>query len=162
MLDESGASNEERKVILDKGTYFLIAESTASNPHAELSWILDGIYTDPYNQSLWFYHHNLMCTFDPALAPQTIAPGLTTNERISYVSTEIDNIIDAREGAEDCKYINQTLIELVSLYSRLSNGQVPPQAQNGTLRKWFENLRSLDPKRMGRWDDLVKDLNLDV
>ena len=103
-----------------------------------------------------------MCTFDPALAPQTIAPKLTNDERMSYVSTEIDTIIDAREGAEDCKYISQTLIELVTLYNKLSNGEVPPQAQNGTLRKWFEDLRGLDPKRGGRWDDLVKDLNLDV
>ena len=164
MLGENRASGEERKAMLDKGAYYSSATTSfiSSNLSTELSWIQDGIYTDPYNQSLWFYHHNLMCTFDQTLASQTIAPNLTNDERMSYVSTEIDNIIEAREGAEDCKYVSQTLIELVTLYSKLSDGQVPPQAQNGTLKKWFQELRSLDPKRRGRWDDLVKDLDLDV
>ncbi|EEH08191.1 prenyltransferase alpha subunit repeat protein [Histoplasma capsulatum G186AR] len=93
LLDEQSASDEERKKMLD----------------SELKLIHRALI-DPYDQSLWFYHQNLMCTFDPALASGTMAPNLTDIERLEYLENEVEAITEMLDGEEDCKWIYQALI----------------------------------------------------
>ena len=112
---------------------------------------------DPYDQSLWFYYLNLMCTFDPTLSGTTMAPNLSNTERLEYVQREIDEIQDMLDGAEDCKYIHQALIECYLLESKIQ-GTVPSAEQKKNILNWLSELKRLDPLRQGRWLDFEKSL----
>ena len=96
-----------------------------------------------------------MCTFDPRYASRCIAPRLSTQERIEYLSTEIDKIVEMLDGADDCKWIYQSLIHMSMLY-KASTGSFPPQANN--LQAWVGTLKQIDPLRAGRWNDLITSL----
>ena len=113
--------------------------------------------SDPSDQSLWFYHQYLMCTFDPSYAAQSMAPNLTTEQRLAYVVREIENLADMLEFDEDCKWIYKSLIELSILHKKLSQQWPSSKDQLGI---WLLQLKSLDPLRKGRWDDLEQSLAL--
>jgi geranylgeranyl transferase type-2 subunit alpha len=98
-----------------------------------------------------------MCTFDPTTAPQSMAPGLSDSDRLTYISKEIDFIDMLLEMAEDCKWIYQALIECTMLASRI-RGSMEEQDRE-RVRSWLEDLKKLDPLRKGRWQDLEKQLN---
>ena len=98
-----------------------------------------------------------MCTFDPAYASQTMAPGLSNEQRVAYVTREVESLLEMLDGAEDCKWIYQALIELSLLRKRL-NGEWPMQKDQ--LQNWIHHLHSLDPLRKGRWQDLEQGLAL--
>ncbi|KAL4891956.1 prenyltransferase alpha subunit repeat protein [Aspergillus ambiguus] len=139
VLNEKSATNVERRKMLD-GELELI--------HRALC--------DPYDQSLWFYHQNLMCTFDPATSEQTMAPNLSNSERIDYLRKEIEEIQDMLDGAEDCKYIYQALIECTLLLSKVE-GRLGSGDQEKVL-SWLSELKKLDPLRQGRWLDFERSL----
>lgn len=111
---------------------------------------------DPYDQSLWFYHQNLMCTFDPAVSSQTMAPNLTNPERLEYLGREIDAVQEMLDGAEDCKYIYQVLIDCTLLAAKV-RGSLPRDDQANVLG-WLREIRKLDPLRQGRWSDFERSL----
>ena len=111
---------------------------------------------DPYDQSLWFYHQNLMCTFDPATAGQTMVPNLSNEERLEYIRQEMEVIEEMLDGAEDCKYIYQALIDCTLLASKMQG------MSSGEQRKvlgWLTELKTLDPLREGRWLDFERSLS---
>jgi geranylgeranyl transferase type-2 subunit alpha len=111
---------------------------------------------DPYDQSLWFYHQNLMCVFDPAVAPRTMAPNLSTSERLQYLRNEIEDIQEMLDGAEDCKYTYQALIECTLLMSKVA-GRLSTEDREQIL-SWLSELKQLDPLRKQRWLDFEKTL----
>lgn len=125
----------------------------------ELSLIQEALYTDPYDQSLWFYHQYLMCTFDRHLCQDTMAPHLTPDQGLEYITGEVDKILEMLDGAEDCKWIYQSLIQLSTMY-KASSGSWPDQA--ASIRDWLSELRKLDPLRTGRWTDLDRALHTEV
>ena len=96
-----------------------------------------------------------MCTFDPELAAQTMAPRIVPKERLKYVSDEMDVILEILEGDQDCKWIYQSLIQLSLLYKRLS-GSWPSQASDRKM--WMTSLQKLDPLRKGRWTEVAQTL----
>ena len=96
-----------------------------------------------------------MCTFDPQLSPNTMAPNLTNEERLEYISIEIDKVMEMFEGAEKCKWIYQSLIQLCLVYRAIATSW-PLQGKG--LRSWMIELESLDPLRKGRWTDVMKSL----
>ena len=96
-----------------------------------------------------------MCTFDPELAAETMAPSIAPKERLKYVSDEIDIILEILEGDQDCKWVYQSLIQLSLLHKRLS-GSWPSQASDRKL--WMANLQKLDPLRKGRWTEVAQTL----
>lgn len=104
---------------------------------------------DPYDQSLWFYHQNLMCTFDPNRAPHSMAPNLTNSERLAYVRREIENIKDILEEVDDCRWIYQALIDCTLLAGKLE-GFVPNDSKRDIIQ-WLAQLEKLDPLRRNRW-----------
>ncbi|KAL4953133.1 hypothetical protein BDW69DRAFT_166046 [Aspergillus filifer] len=140
LLSEKSASDEERKQMLDD----------------ELDLIHRAL-CDPYDQSLWFYHQNLLCTFDPAKSSQTMAPNLTQTERLEYVHREIEEIQEMLDGAEDCKYLYQALIDCTLLAARVG-GTKPEGEQRAQLLDWLSELKKLDPLRAGRWLELEQSL----
>lgn len=115
---------------------------------------------DPYDQSLWFYHQNLMCVFDPAVAARTMAPNLETSDRLQYLRGEIAEIEEMLDGAEDCKYIYQSLIECTLLVSKVA-GHMATEDHRQALN-WLSELKQLDPLRRQRWLDLEKTLQSEI
>ncbi|MCJ1309091.1 Rab geranylgeranyltransferase [Agyrium rufum] len=149
LLTERNANDRERREFLDKGITPCMYAQPDAELSAELSWIQDALFTDPYNQSLWFYHEILATSFDPDTCSKSITPNLSLQEQISCVSAEIDTVIEMLEGGEDCKWIYQTLIRLSELYQKIKH-ELPPQAINEMVR-WKAELQKLDPLRRDRW-----------
>jgi geranylgeranyl transferase type-2 subunit alpha len=139
-LDEQQANTSERKAMLDE----------------ELKLIHKALF-DPYDQSLWFYHQNLMCCLDPVTAPRTMAPGLTSKERLVYVTGEREFVEELLEDTDDCKWIYQSLIELASIEARLMDTEIGVE-RKAQVKEWLGKLKSLDSLRACRWNDLEQSL----
>lgn len=139
-LKETNASDSERRQMLDD----------------ELKLIHKALF-DPYDQSLWFYHQNLMCTFDPSAAKQTLAPNLTAEQRLNYIEAEQEFVEELLEDTDDCKWIYQALIELVLLRAKV-DGKAADDSRRVAMMSWLDRLKSLDPLRRGRWDDLQQSI----
>lgn len=97
-----------------------------------------------------------MCVFDPAVADRTMAPNLSTSERLQYLQEEIEEIQEMLDGAEDCKYIYQALIECSVLVSKVS-GTLSSDNRDRILN-WLSELKKLDPLRQNRWLDFERTL----
>ena len=71
LLDERKADNADRRKLLD----------------AEIDFITQALYTDPSDQSLWFYHQFLMNAVSTNPHPTAaFMPGLTNQDRLESVS----------------------------------------------------------------------------
>ena len=92
-----------------------------------------------------------MSTFDPRYAADSMVPDLTAAEKFAYVVQEFDRVQDMLDGAEDCKWIYQSLTDLSVLHKRLTT-EWPVQVE--VIRNWVDKLLRLDPLRAGRWSDL--------
>ena len=135
LLDERKASDAERRKMLDD----------------ELKLIERALYAGDNDQSLWFYHQHLLCTFEPRYAKDSMAPNLSTGERVQYVDLELEKVLDMLDGAEDCKWIYQALIHMSFLHWELTGTW---SSFSLDLLLWAEELQKLDPLRLGRWKDL--------
>lgn len=126
---------------------------------AELELIQKALYTDPYDQSLWFYHAFLMSTLDRN-SPQSacIILDLDGDTQLEYFEEELESIKDMLEGAEDCKWIYQALLDTAS--ALVTAKQKDDSGLAREMTEWLSELRKLDPLRSGRWDDLSKKLKL--
>lgn len=122
----------------------------------ELDFIISALYTDPADQSLWFYHQ---CLTELIARPDSklgnIVPDMDQTERAEHIDAQLVILKDMLEDADDCKWIYQSLIEYQSLRQSLGNEQ---GATSDELRAWLGRLRELDPLRKARWDDLAKSL----
>ncbi|TKA61303.1 hypothetical protein B0A49_09577 [Cryomyces minteri] len=135
----------------------------------EFELVRRGLWTDPYDQSLWFYHDYLMSIMSPSVpAEAAIVLDLTDEDRRERLRGERDSVEEMLEGAEDCKWIYQALLQCTAQYLGLAvkvkNGDIKhnapdPEVKNN-MRVWLEQLKTLDPLRMGRWDDLHNALQL--
>ena len=96
-----------------------------------------------------------MSTFDPKYAADSMAPDLSGEERVEYVTQELGRLQEMLDGAEDCKWIYQSLISLSVLYKSL-RGKWP--VGRGEIWQWVDELAKLDPLRANRWADLRQDL----
>lgn len=85
-----------------------------------------------------------------------MAPHLSQSERTEYLCDEIQAIEEMLDGAEDCKYIYQALIDCTMLLSKV-RGSMPASDQERVLG-WLSELKKLDPLRSGRWLDLERTL----
>ncbi|KIW62347.1 hypothetical protein PV04_10528 [Phialophora macrospora] len=139
ILDEESASDQERQNMLNE----------------ELELIHKALF-DPYDQSLWFYHQNLMCTFDPDQAAKSMAPNLSKEQRLEYIAAEREYIEEVLEDAQDCKWPYQALIECTLLEGKLKSGLV--ESDGVKVKEWLQTLKTLDPLRKGRWNDMEQQL----
>lgn len=92
-----------------------------------------------------------MCTFDPSISDQTMAPNLTNTERLEYIGQEIEAIQEMLDGAEDCKYIYQALIDCTVLAAKIQGSMT--SEDKGKVLGWLAEIKKLDPLRRGRWVD---------
>ena len=97
-----------------------------------------------------------MCTFDPEIARQTIAPNLSKADRLAYIAGEREFIEDILEDTKDCKWVYQALIGCALATAKVE-GTFSAEATED-VRRWVVELRTLDPLRKGRWDDLERSL----
>lgn len=117
----------------------------------ELELIQRALWAGIDDQSLWFYHQYLMSSFDTNYAAASIAPDLTTEDKLKYLDREIAEIREMLECAEDCKWIYQSLIDLNIMCKDLA-GKWSCDVRE--VRAWVDKLADLDPLRAGRWRDL--------
>lgn len=121
----------------------------------ELELIQRALWAGSEDQSLWFYHQNLMSTFDPKYAADSMLPDLSEEERSEYVTQEIGRLQEMLDGAEDCKWIYQSLISLSMLHGGLTGKWLIGMSEIGL---WVDELTKLDPLRAKRWADLRREL----
>ena len=119
----------------------------------ELELIQRALWAGVEDQSLWFYHQYLMESFAMKNAAISIAPDLTVNERLEYLTREIDEIKEMLELADDTKWIYQSLIDISFLIKDLV-GQLPSSISSVDVREWVDRLMEIDPLRKGRWMEL--------
>jgi geranylgeranyl transferase type-2 subunit alpha len=134
-------------------------ESRKKMVESELELITNALWTDPYDQSLWFYHQYLMSALDPSnkQSPPILQP-CTNADRTQYLEQEIANIKDMLDGAEDCKYMYQALLDYSRHYLDIEAGN--KLVTTAQMRGWLEELRKRDPLRGGRWLDLERKMKL--
>lgn len=143
LLEEREVGSEDRKKMLD----------------TEFELITRALYTDPYDQSLWFYHQYLLSTLDPGNSQSTsLLHPVTNADRAQYLQQELDSIREMLDGAEDCKYIYQALLECSLRYLEVGSGNRSPLENE--MKDWLVELKKIDPLRAGRWRDLEAKMKL--
>jgi geranylgeranyl transferase type-2 subunit alpha len=126
---------------------------------SELELICEAINTDPFDQSIWFYHQYLMSTISPACASENlIVQDLTNGERQKYYEDEMEYIKEILEDETDCKWIYEGLLGLAEAYLEVDAGTGAVTTKD--MRAWLAELKRLDALRRGRWEDLERRLQL--
>lgn len=135
------------------------SSSTHANFGTEFDLIISAMYTDsyPYAQSAWFYYQFLMTTLTDYVGHATITPNFTIRDRSEYVTRQLAILTDMLDGAEDCKWIYNALIEYTMALCRMEERE-PDIDEKRDCKTWLTALRNLDPLRSGRWDDLDSSL----
>lgn len=140
LLSERNASPEQRRKLFDE----------------ELAFIQQGVFTDPYDQSLWYYHHFLFSelsrTDGAAFVP------LTNADRGHYLEKEIEAITELLEDTDDCKWVYHALVTYAAQYLEIDAGNKFVTTRE--IKTWLEQLRKLDPMRRKRWDDWEASLGI--
>lgn len=155
LLEERKASEEERREVFD----------------GEWELVTRGLWTDPYDGSLWGYWRFLLGAVIDGhdieggrRAPRILTP-CGQVEKETYLRQELESVRGMLEGAEDCKFIYQALLELAPKYAEvtkhtLAAGQDDLLARTNEMKAWLEQLKKIDPLRAGRWDDWGRRLGL--
>ena len=125
----------------------------------ELELICTAINTDPFDQSIWFYHQSLMNTVSPDCpCESTIVQDLSDGERLHHYAHELEYMKEILDDEEDCKWIYEGLLSVACFYRRVEASNKAFTTLD--LRSWLDQLRRLDPLRRGRWDELGRQLDL--
>jgi geranylgeranyl transferase type-2 subunit alpha len=126
---------------------------------SELALICEAINTDPFDQSIWFYHQYLLSILSPLCPPDLlVVQDLTNGERQKYYEHEMEYIREILEDETDCKWIYEALLGLAEAYLGVDAGTELFTTRE--MRSWLDELKRLDPLRRGRWNDLERRLNL--
>lgn len=141
LLNERGADDESRRAFFDQ----------------ELALIQNALFTDPYDQSLWFYHEFLMSELLPTNTKAFVR--FNNQDRCEYLEKEIEAIKELLEDTDDCKMIYQHLLYYTEQYLDIEGGN--SHITTSDMRFWLSELMKLDVLRKGRWDDLAKRLHLE-
>lgn len=143
LLDERGADPTARRAFLA----------------SELDLICEAINTDPFDQSIWFYHQYLMATLSPNCPLQDlIVRDLNNGERQRYYEHEMEYIREILDDEADCKWIYEALLDLAPAYLEVEAETKLFTSKD--MKSWLDELNRLDPLRKGRWRDLAQKLNI--
>jgi len=140
LLDERKANAEQRRKMFDE----------------ELAFIQQGVFTDPYDQSLWYYHHFLFSELGETNGNAFMT--LTNSDRGTYLENEIEAIKDLLEDTDDCKWVYHALVTYAAQYLQVNAGN--KLVTMAEIKSWLGELRKLDPMRNKRWDDWEQTLNI--
>jgi geranylgeranyl transferase type-2 subunit alpha len=100
-----------------------------------------------------------MTTLIDFVGHATITPNFAPEERTEYVTRQLVNLRDILDGAEDCKWVYNSLLEYTMALCEMEERK-PREDEREDCRSWVADLRKLDPLRAGKWDDLDKSLRL--
>ena len=121
--------------------------SHIAHDHIEFDIMRNALWTDPDDQSLWFYHQFLMFSLlNPSMS---FVPHFTTSQREDYARSQIEELEEMLDGAEECKWIYNGLLEYTLAICGLLERE-PNEEEKESLRTWLEKLKKLDPTRSGR------------
>lgn len=124
------------------------------NNFVEFDLIISAMYTDsyPYQQSAWFYYQFLMTAL---LEPDVcqIVLDFKIKERCEYVQEQLEILKEMLDGAEDCKWIYNALIDYTLALRQLEKRELLSE-EKLDCKIWLITLKTLDSFRKGRWDDL--------
>jgi geranylgeranyl transferase type-2 subunit alpha len=98
-----------------------------------------------------------MTTLVDHVGHATITPHFTDKDRIEYVTKQLAELREMLDGAEDCKWIYNALLEYTLALTRIQERRTRDEEKED-CRSWLAELRKLDPLRMGRWDDIERSL----
>ncbi|KAI0515123.1 hypothetical protein F5B22DRAFT_636676 [Xylaria bambusicola] len=141
LLDERSADDKARNTFLN----------------TELNLVQEALNVGPEDQSLWYYHRNLVSQVTPFGGTPTIVPNLTAEQKMSHLEQQIDFIKDLLEDFEDIKWPYEALLEYTLALRKLqSNAQNDGQADDPNL--YLSKLRKLDALQAGRWNDAERDI----
>ncbi|KAK1830718.1 geranylgeranyl transferase type-2 subunit alpha [Podospora conica] len=143
LLDERKADDVARRAFLDK----------------ELALIREALNVGPEDQSLWYYHQYLVLNLVTTAGRPTIAPALTLEDRVIYLTRELVDIKDLLEDYDDVKLIYEALMEYTMYLCQLEERK-PGTDEKTHLVEWLRKLKKLDPMRNGRWEDVERDYGL--
>lgn len=139
VLEQRGADDKARAAFLGE----------------ELDLVRDALNVGPEDQSLWYYHQFLVSQIVGDGNKPSITPALTVDEKIAYLKHEIDEIKDLLEDYDNIKWIYEALSEYTVALERLQRTD-SNSAEAGDLQVFLSKLRTLDPMRTGRWNDVEK------
>lgn len=94
-----------------------------------------------------------MTTLTNPIGYAAITPNFTHEDRIAYVTRQLENLTEILDGGEDCKWVYNALIENTMALAKMEKRKMLEQ-EIEDCRSWSKELRKLDPLRSGRWDDL--------
>ncbi|PKK54900.1 hypothetical protein CI102_408 [Trichoderma harzianum] len=137
VLEQRGADDKARAAFLGE----------------ELDLVRDALNVGPEDQSLWYYHQFLVSQIVGDGNKRSITPALTVDEKIAYLKHEIDEIKDLLEDYDNIKWIYEALSEYTVALERLQRTD-GNSAEAGDLQVYLSKLRTLDPMRTGRWNDV--------
>ncbi|KAK0704910.1 hypothetical protein B0H67DRAFT_592671 [Lasiosphaeris hirsuta] len=143
LLGERGADDSTRKGFLDE----------------ELGLIREALNVGPEDQSLWYYHQFLILNLVNPVGHPTLTPAFTLEDRVTYVTREIQDIKELLEDYDDVKLIYEALLEY-TLYLGQLQGRKLDGAEKDELAEWLQKLKKLDPMRNGRWTELERECGL--
>ncbi|KAL7794260.1 hypothetical protein V8C37DRAFT_401559 [Trichoderma ceciliae] len=139
------------KVLAQRGAD---GEARAAFLVEELNLVRDGLNVGPEDQSLWYYHQFLVSQIVQGGNGQSIAPALTTAEKVAYLKHEIDEVKDLLDDYANIKWIYEALSEYALALERLERSTGSNRNEASDLQTWLTKLRALDPMRTGRWNDV--------
>lgn len=87
----------------------------------------------------------------------SILPNFSVEQRIDYANSQISDIKEMLDGAEDCKWIYNGLYEYTLAICNTCERQ-PTTDEMQELKIWLAELKKLDPMRMGRWEEQERSL----
>lgn len=100
-----------------------------------------------------------MSTLTNSIGHAIITPNFTNEDRVEYVQRQLEVLRDMLDGAEDCKWIYNALMEYTLALSVMESRDLRAD-ETAACSDWLAELRKLDPFRRGRWDDIEKSLKV--
>jgi geranylgeranyl transferase type-2 subunit alpha len=154
LLDERNADDAARRKFLDDGTFSSSLKLfTYTYQSLEFDIMKNALWVDSADQSLWFYYQFLLTAIISPSANKIIVSGFTQADRIEYLDRQLVFLKDLLDGAEDSKWIYNALIDCTTALCEMKGHQISLEASHD-LKMWLDELRRLDPLRIGRWNEL--------
>lgn len=119
----------------------------------------NGLNVGPEDQSLWYYHQYLIWSVAEQPANLLILPEMALDDRVNLITREIDFIKDLLDDYKDVKWIFEMLLEYTLLISKLGNESLDAD-QKCELEGWVLRIKTLDPQRWDRWEELTEKLKI--
>lgn len=124
-----------------------------------MAQIRNALNVGPEDQSLWYYHQFLVLNLVAPGQHPAMTLNFTREDRVAYLTREIDEIKELLEDYDDVKLIYEGLFEYTLYLCQLEERQ-PDEIERANLVAWLGKLKQLDPMRNGRWADLEKEYGL--